>query len=87
VLANSADVSKGSESSGTATNVAYSRARLRIYAVTELISSGLRMKLGMVGCEVRRKTLIASSLIEGIRLMSTKLGAEGFLLGGEVALI
>jgi hypothetical protein len=46
------------------------------------------MKLGIVGCEVRRKTLMASSLIEGIRLMSTKLGAAGFELGfGDVALI
>ena len=71
----------------TRIDVAYFLARLRIYAVTESISSGLRMKLGMVGCGVRRKTLIASSLIDDIRLMSTKLGAEGFLLGGEVALI
>jgi hypothetical protein len=45
------------------------------------------MRLGIVGCEVRRKTVIASSLIDDIRLMSTKLGAEGFLPGGEVALI
>ena len=71
----------------TATSGAYFRARLRIYAVIESISSGLRMKLGMVGCGVRRKTLMASSLVDGIRLMSTKLGAAGFLPGGEVALI
>ena len=46
------------------------------------------MKLGMVGCDVRRKTLMASSLIDGIRLMSTKLGAPDFGPGfGAVALI
>jgi hypothetical protein len=46
------------------------------------------MKFGMMGCGVRRKTLMASSLVDGIRLMSTKLGAAGFGLGfGEVALI
>jgi hypothetical protein len=46
------------------------------------------MKLGMVGCGVRRKTLMASSLIEGIRAMSTKLGAPELRPGfGELALI
>lgn len=46
------------------------------------------MKFGMVGCDVRRKTLMASSLIDGIRLMSTKLGAPDFGSGfGAVALI
>jgi len=45
------------------------------------------MKLGIVGWEVRRKTLMASSLVDGIRLMSIKLGAAEFTPGGEVALI
>jgi len=46
------------------------------------------MKLGMVGCEVRRKTLMASSFVEGIRLMSTKIGASDPELGfGEGASI
>ena len=46
------------------------------------------MKFGIVGCEVRRKTLIASSLIEGILLMSTKLGAPEVVSGfGDVASI
>jgi len=46
------------------------------------------MKLGMVGCQERRKTLMAISFVEGIRLMSTKLGAPDPELGfGEVASI
>ena len=45
------------------------------------------MMFGMVGCEERRKTLIASSVIDAIRLMSTKLGASGFGLSGEAASI
>ncbi len=36
-----------------------------------------KMILGMLGCGDRRKTFMASSLIEGIRLMSTKFGAFG----------
>jgi hypothetical protein len=42
------------------------------------------MKLGIVGCELRRKTLMESS---GSRLTSTKLGALGFVLGGDEGLI
>ena len=45
------------------------------------------MKLGMVGCQERRKTLMAISFVEGIRLMSTKLGAPDPLGFGEVASI
>ena len=46
------------------------------------------MKFGMLGCGVRRKTLIESSLAEGIWLMSTKLGAPELGPGfGEAALI
>jgi hypothetical protein len=44
------------------------------------------MMLGMVGCEEPRKTLMASSLIVGIRLMSTKLGSPELGPGfGDVA--
>jgi hypothetical protein len=45
------------------------------------------MMSGMGGCEERRKALMASSVVEGIRLMSTKLGAAGFDPGGEAASI
>ena len=42
----------------------------------------------MVGCDERRKTLIASSFVEGIRLMSSKLGAADFgIWDGEAALL
>ena len=45
------------------------------------------MKFGMVGCEVRKKTVMARSFVDGIWLTSTKLGASGFLPGGESALV
>jgi hypothetical protein len=44
--------------------------------------------MGMVGCQERRKTLMVISFVEGIRLMSTKLGAPDVEPGfGEVASI
>jgi hypothetical protein len=52
--------------------------KLWTYAASESISSELRMKLGMLGCGEQRKTFIASSVIEDMRLMSTKFGAFGF---------
>ena len=36
------------------------------------------MMFGIVGCKERRKTLIESSFVEGMRLTSTKLGAPDF---------
>jgi hypothetical protein len=62
---------------------AYFLARPTINAATESISSGLSMMFAIVGCEARRKTLIASSLVEDPRLMSEKLGATGFALCGD----
>ena len=41
------------------------------------------MMFAIVGCEERRKTLIASSLVEDLRLMPEKLGATGFALCGD----
>jgi len=49
-----------------------------IYAATESISSELSIMFGIVGWELRKKTLIATPLVEGMRLMSTKLGAPNF---------
>jgi hypothetical protein len=43
------------------------------------------MIFGIVGCEERRKTLIATSFVDGMRLMSRKLGATGFAFWGEPA--
>jgi hypothetical protein len=43
------------------------------------------MMFGIVGCEERRNTLIASSFVDGMRLMSKKLGATGFGLWGDAA--
>lgn len=43
------------------------------------------MIFGIVGCEERRKTLIATSFVDGMRLMSSKLGATGFAFWGEPA--
>jgi len=43
------------------------------------------MKFGIALCDERRKTLIASSFVDGMRLMSKKLGATGFVLWGDAA--
>jgi hypothetical protein len=55
----------------------YFFARLIIYAAMESISSELSIIFGIVGCEVRRKTLIATPLVEGVRLMAAKPTARG----------
>jgi len=40
------------------------------------------MKFGMDLCDVRRNTLIESSVVDGIRATSTKLGATGLTVCG-----
>jgi hypothetical protein len=57
------------------------RRRLKIYAVTSAISFGVRIRLGIFGCEVVRKAVRAVVVIPGVFAISRNAGSISNLLG------
>jgi len=60
------------------------RRRLKIYAVTSAISFGVRIRLGIFGCEVVRKAVRAVVVIPGVFAISRNAGPISNLLGKRV---
>ena len=54
-----------------------------MYAVTFAISAGVRMRFGILGCEVVRKTRMAVAVIPGVFAMSRNAGPISNILGGR----
>jgi hypothetical protein len=55
--------------------------RLRIYALTSVISSGVRIRFGIFGCELVRKTRITVAVIPRVLAMSRNAGPMAIILG------
>ena len=52
-----------------------------MYAATSVVSSGVRIKFGIFGCELLRKTRIAVAVIPGAFAISRKAGPIWIILG------
>jgi len=67
--------------SGNGTSTAQRRSRrLRIYALTSAISSGVRIRFGILGCELVRKTRMAVAVIPGVFAMLRNAGPMTIIL-------
>ena len=53
-----------------------------MYAVTLAISAGVRMRFGIFGCELVKKTRMAVAVIPGVFAMSRNEGAQTLMVDG-----
>ena len=52
-----------------------------MYALTIAISAGVRVRFGIFGCELVKKTRLAVAVIPGVLAMSRNAGLMSILLG------